>query len=388
MPLRKYRLGLSRLSQFAAFLWLSLCLQASEVIAQVPSAPKVEASAYILVDQANGRVLASDKADERVEPASITKLMTGYIAFRALAQGRLTLDELVTISEKAWRAEGSRTFLRVGSQASVEVLLRGMIIQSGNDAAIALAEHLGGSEATFAELMTREAQRLGMRNSQFRNATGLPDENHYTTPRDIALLSRAMIREFPDYYSWYSEREFTWNNIRQRNRNGLLTKDPSVDGIKTGHTSSAGYCLVSSALRGQTRLIAAVFGSPSVRMREQASASLLNYGFAFYETVTLRKQGEKILEPRLYKGAEQFLTVTSARDVNVTVTRGAARDLRIRTQIDEPLMAPIKAGSKVGELQVLQGEQVIARTALVSADSVQEGGVWPQIRDTLSLMMR
>lgn len=388
MPLRKYRLGLSRLSQFAAFLWLSLCLQASEVIAQVPSAPKVEASAYILVDQANGRVLASDKADERVEPASITKLMTGYIAFRALSQGRLTLDELVTISEKAWRAEGSRTFLRVGSQASVEVLLRGMIIQSGNDAAIALAEHLGGSEATFAELMTREAQRLGMRNSQFRNATGLPDENHYTTPRDIALLSRAMIREFPDYYSWYSEREFTWNNIRQRNRNGLLTKDPSVDGIKTGHTSSAGYCLVSSALRGQTRLIAAVFGSPSVRMREQANASLLNYGFAFYETVTLRKQGEKILEPRLYKGAEQFLTVTSARDVNVTVTRGAARDLRIRTQIDEPLMAPIKAGSKVGELQVLQGEQVIARTALVSADSVQEGGVWPQIRDTLSLMMR
>lgn len=388
MPLRKYPLGLFHLSKLVWFLWLSLCLQVSEVIAQVPSAPKVEASAYILVDQANGRILASDRADERVEPASITKLMTGYIAFRALAQGRLSLDELVSISEKAWRAEGSRTFLRVGTQVPVEVLLRGMIIQSGNDAAIALAEHLGGSEATFAELMTREAQRLGMRNSQFRNATGLPDENHYTTPRDIALLSRAMIREFPDYYPWYSEREFIWNNIRQRNRNGLLTKDPSVDGIKTGHTSSAGYCLVSSALRGQTRLIAAVFGSPSVRMREQASASLLNYGFAFYETVTLRKQGEKILEPRLYKGAEQFLTVTPARDVDVTVTRGTTRDLRIRTQIDEPLIAPIQAGRKVGELQVLQGEEIIARTALVSADSVQEGGVWPQIRDTISLMMR
>ena len=263
-----------------------------------------------------------------------------------------------------------------------------MIIQSGNDAAIALAEHLGGSEATFAELMTREAKRLGMRNSRFRNATGLPDADHYTTPSDIALLSRAMIREFPQYYSWYSEREFVWNNIRQRNRNGLLSKDSSVDGIKTGHTSSAGYCLASSALRGQTRLIAAVFGSPSVTSREQASASLLNYGFTFYETVTLRKAGEKILEPRLYKGAEQFLVITPARNVDVTIPRGSARNLRVSTQLDEPLMAPVEVGQKLGELRVMQGDQVIARAALVSADSVEAGGVWPQIRDTVALMMR
>ena len=379
-----FRSLFARLSVLVVF----LCWVAVPIQAQVPSAPKVDASAYILVDQANGRVLASERANDRVEPASITKLMTGYLAFRALADGRLSLDEPVTISERAWRAEGSRTFLRVGSQVPVEVLLRGMIIQSGNDAAIALAEHLGGSEATFAELMTREAKRLGMRNSQFRNATGLPDADHYTTPSDIALLSRAMIREFPQYYSWYSEREFVWNNIRQRNRNGLLSKDSSVDGIKTGHTSSAGYCLVSSALRGQTRLIAAVFGSPSVKTREQASASLLNYGFAFYETVTLRKAGEKILEPRLYKGAEQFLVVTPARNVDVTIPRGSARNLRVSTQLDEPLMAPVEVGQKLGELRVMQGDQVIARAALVSADSVETGGVWPQIRDTVALMMR
>lgn len=384
MPVLNFHSVFARLSWRLAF----LCFVAVPIQAQVPSAPKVDASAYILVDQANGRVLASERANERVEPASITKLMTGYLAFRALAGGRLSLDEPVTISERAWRAEGSRTFLRVGSQVPVEVLLRGMIIQSGNDAAIALAEHLGGSETTFAELMTREAQRLGMRNSQFRNATGLPDADHYTTPSDIALLSRAMIREFPQYYSWYSEREFVWNNIRQRNRNGLLSKDSSVDGIKTGHTSSAGYCLVSSALRGQTRLIAAVFGSPSVKSREQASASLLNYGFAFYETVTLRKAGEKILEPRLYKGAEQFLVVTPARNVDVTIPRGSARNLRVSTQLDEPLMAPVEVGQKLGELRVMQGDQVIARAALVSADSVEAGGVWPQIRDTVALMMR
>ncbi|NBX43742.1 MAG: D-alanyl-D-alanine carboxypeptidase [Gammaproteobacteria bacterium] len=379
-----FRSLFARLSVLVVF----LCWVAVPIQAQVPSAPKVDASAYILVDQANGRVLASERANDRVEPASITKLMTGYLAFRALADGRLSLDEPVTISERAWRAEGSRTFLRVGSQVPVEVLLRGMIIQSGNDAAIALAEHLGGSEATFAELMTREAKRLGMRNSRFRNATGLPDADHYTTPSDIALLSRAMIREFPQYYSWYSEREFVWNNIRQRNRNGLLSKDSSVDGIKTGHTSSAGYCLASSALRGQTRLIAAVFGSPSVTSREQASASLLNYGFTFYETVTLRKAGEKILEPRLYKGAEQFLVITPARNVDVTIPRGSARNLRVSTQLDEPLMAPVEVGQKLGELRVMQGDQVIARAALVSADSVEAGGVWPQIRDTVALMMR
>ena len=236
--------------------------------------------------------------------------------------------------------------------------------------------------------MTKEAERLGMRNTRFRNATGLPAEDHYTTPRDISMLARAIIREFPQYYSWYSQREFAWNNIRQRNRNGLLARDPSVDGMKTGMTDNAGYCLVSSAQRGRTRLIAAVFGADSAKIREEASMSLLNYGFAFYETVTLRKAGEKILEPRLYKGSEQFLAVTPGRDVEVTVARGSAGQLRVSTQLDEPLIAPIEAGSKVGELRVMQGETVITRAPLVSAQSVAAGGVWPQVRDTIVLMVR
>ncbi len=365
-----------------------LCLANLPAIAQVPAAPKVEARAYILVDQATGRVLAGERADERVEPASITKLMTGYLAFRAIAKGQLSLSEDVTISERAWRAEGSRTFVQVGSRVPVEVLLRGMIVQSGNDASIAIAERIAGSEEIFAELMTKEAERLGMRNTRFRNATGLPAEDHYTTPRDISMLARAIIREFPQYYSWYSQREFAWNNIRQRNRNGLLARDQSVDGMKTGMTDNAGYCLVSSAQRGRTRLIAAVFGADSAKIREEASMSLLNYGFAFYETVTLRKAGEKILEPRLYKGSEQFLAVTPGRDVEVTVARGSAGQLRVSTQLDEPLIAPIEAGRKVGELRVMQGETVITRAPLVSAQSVAAGGVWPQVRDTIVLMVR
>ena len=365
-----------------------LCLANLPAIAQVPAAPKVEARAYILVDQATGRVLAGERADERVQPASITKLMTGYLAFRAIAKGQLSLSEDVTISERAWRAEGSRTFVQVGSRVPVEVLLRGMIVQSGNDASIAIAERIAGSEEIFAELMTKEAERLGMRNTRFRYATGLPSEDHYTTPRDISMLARAIIREFPQYYSWYSQREFAWNNIRQRNRNGLLARDPSVDGMKTGMTDNAGYCLVSSAQRGRTRLIAAVFGADSAKIREEASMSLLNYGFAFYETVTLRKAGEKILEPRLYKGSEQFLAVTPGRDVEVTVARGSAGQLRVSTQLDEPLIAPIEAGRKVGELRVMQGETVITRAPLVSAQSVAAGGVWPQVRDTIVLMVR
>jgi D-alanyl-D-alanine carboxypeptidase (penicillin-binding protein 5/6) len=201
----------------------------------------------VLIDHATGRVLAERNADQRVEPASITKLMTAYVAFRALAEGRLKLDERISISERAWRSEGSRTFLNVGDQVPAEVLLQGMIVQSGNDAAVAIAERLAGSEATFAQLMTEQAKQLGMKNSSFANATGLPDPALYTTARDIAILSRAMIREFPQYYRWYSQREFVWNNIRQGNRNGLLYRDPTVDGIKTGHTDSAGYCLASSA---------------------------------------------------------------------------------------------------------------------------------------------
>lgn len=354
----------------------------------VPNAPIVEAKAYILVDHASGRELASLKADERVEPASITKLMTAYVAFKALKEGRLRLDEDVPISERAWRAEGSRTFLQVGDRVPAEVLLLGMIVQSGNDAATALAERLAGSEETFAQLMTQTAKQLGMKNSNFTNATGLPDPALYTTPRDIAILSRAMIREFPQYYRWYSQREYVWNNIRQGNRNGLLYRDPTVDGIKTGHTESAGYCLASSAERNGTRMIAAVFGARSPKVREDASSALLNYGFAFYETVTLRKAGEKVLEPRLYKGSEASVRLVPQIDVSVTVPRGRTNTLRVTTRVDEPLVAPLAPGQRVGEILVQDGSTIVRRVPLVVAAEVGAGGIWPQVRDTVALWFR
>jgi len=358
------------------------------IAADAPPPPKVDAPAYILIDQASGRTLASERADERAEPASITKLMTAYVTFRALKEGRLKLDELVSISERAWRAEGSRTFLNVGDRVPVEVLLQGMIVQSGNDAATALAERLGGSEEVFGQLMTREAKRLGMKNSNFTNATGLPDPALYTTPRDIAILSRALISEFPQYYRWYSQREFVWNNIKQGNRNGLLYSDPTADGIKTGFTDSAGYCLASSAKRNGTRMIAVVFGTKSPRIREQASTALLNYGFAFYETVSLRKAGDAVFKPRVYKGSDQFVSVGPASNVEVTVARGARSRLKTSTTLNEPLIAPLKAGQTVGEMRVLDGKTVIKRVPLVVNNAVAEGGLWAGTRDTFALWFR
>ena len=372
----------------ARALLLSLVLISPAMANTIPPPPKVDAPAYILMDQASGRVIASERADERAEPASITKLMTAYVAFRALQDGRLKLDELVPISEKAWRAQGSRTFLKVGDRVPVEVLLQGMIVQSGNDAAIALAERLAGSEETFGQLMTKEAKRLGMKNSNFTNASGLPDPALYTTPRDIAILSRALIGEFPEYYRWYSQRDFVWNNIKQGNRNSLLYKDPTVDGIKTGFTENAGYCLASSANRDGTRMIAIVFGTKSPRVREQASAALLNYGFAFYETVNLRKAGEMVLKPRVYKGSEQYVAVAPARNVDVTIARGSASKLKVSTTLNEPLMAPIKSGQTVGEMRVLDGDTVVRRVPLVATTEVAEGGIWAATRDTFALWSR
>ena len=357
-------------------------------IPAVPAPPTVAAKSWILIDHATGQRLAGQNEDQRVEPASITKVMTAYVAFKALAEGRLKLDERINISERAWRAEGSRTFLQVGDKVPVEVLLQGMIVQSGNDAAIAIAERLAGSEQTFGQLMTQQALALGMKNSSFANATGLPDPALYTTARDIAILARALIRDFPQYYRWYSQREFVWNNIRQGNRNGLLYQDPSVDGIKTGHTDRAGYCLASSAQRNGTRLISTVFGSQSPRIREQASAALLNYGFAFYETVTLRKAREMVLQPRVYKGAEQYVAIGPQTDVTATIVRGAASKLRVSTVLDEPLIAPLKAGQRVGELRVQNGDTVVRRVPLIVTRDLPEGGLWARSRDTFALWFR
>ncbi|MCS6946082.1 MAG: D-alanyl-D-alanine carboxypeptidase, partial [Steroidobacteraceae bacterium] len=269
-----------------------------------------------------------------------------------------------------------------------QVLIQGMIVQSGNDATIALAERVGGTEQGFAQLMNAYAQRLGLTNSHFSNSTGLPDPQLYMSARDIARLSRALIREFPDYYRWYSQREFVWNNIRQSNRNGLLARDPSVDGIKTGHTATAGYCLVSSASRGGMRLIAVVLGTESMRAREDASAALLNYGFTFFETVKLRSRGQIVLSPRVYKGASEMIGIAPARDIYVTVGRGAAATVRSAATVREPLIAPLPANAVVGELVLTDGAEVIGREPLYPVGPVAAGGWWSRLADSIALWWR
>ena len=362
----------------------SFCAQAA---VPIPKPPALDARSYVLIDHETGRVLASDKADLQMEPASITKLMTGYLVFRALQDKRLKLDEMVTISEHAWKAEGSRTFAQVGTQIPVDVLIKGMIVQSGNDATIALAEKLGGTEDGFVQMMNTYAQQLGLKNSHFENSWGGPGPTHYMSARDIATLSQHLIREFPELYKWYSLREFEWNGIKQQNRNGLLARDPTVDGIKTGHTESAGYCLASSARRGDMRLISVVLGTKSFKAREDASAALLNYGFTFYETVKLKAAGEVVLKPEVYKGEAELVTLVPARDVNVTVGRGSAAQLKTTATVKEPVVAPIKAGQALGELTVSDGKDVIARVPLVAKEAVPEGGWWTRMVDGISLWM-
>lgn len=358
--------------------------------APVPKPPTVPTNGYILVDQDSGRVLAEEKADERMEPASITKLMTGYIVFHALAENRLKLTDTVTISEHAWRtggsaSGGSTTFLVLGSQVPVEVLIKGMIVQSGNDATIALAEKLGGSEDGFVQMMNEYAKRLGMSGTQFRNSWGGPSPEHYTTARDLSVLARTIIREYPEYYKWYSVRDFTWNGIRQANRNGLLGRDASVDGMKTGHTASAKYCLVASAKRNDMRLISVVLGSPSEKAREDASAALLNYGFTFFETVPLQAGGKALLTPKVFKGATDSVPVGVARDVSVTIPRGQGETLGKEMKVNGPLVAPLTAGQTVGELVVTAGDAVVARAPLVTLAPVEEGGFFGSLYDTVML---
>ncbi|HTY49048.1 MAG TPA: D-alanyl-D-alanine carboxypeptidase family protein, partial [Steroidobacteraceae bacterium] len=320
-------------------------IHAAAAAAPIPAPPAVPARAYLLEDYQTGQVLAADHADDRMEPASLTKLMTAYIVFTALHDGRLKLTDLVTISEHAWRAQGSRTFLQVGSQVPVEILIKGMIVQSGNDATIALAERLAGSEDSFAQVMNAYAQRLGMTHTHYANAEGLPNPDHYTTARDLGVLARALIHDFPDFYPWFSIREYTWNHITQHNRNGLLESDSSVDGLKTGHTDSAGYCLVTSAVRNGTRLISVVLGSPSVRDREQASASLLGYGYSFFQTVRVKAHGEVLAQPRVFLSAAGSVPAGVARDLYVVVGRDEAAHLATSVQLSGRLLAPLPAGT-------------------------------------------
>jgi D-alanyl-D-alanine carboxypeptidase (penicillin-binding protein 5/6) len=349
----------------------------------VPPPPTLEATAWILVDQASGQMLAGHRADVRIEPASITKLMTAYAVFHALRDGKLTLETAVPISERAWRSEGSGTYLDVNTRVPVDVLIQGMIVQSGNDATIALAEAIAGTEDTFAALMNQYAERLGMRESHFQNSTGLPGANHQMSVADIAKLTRAIIAEFPDYYRWYSQREFTWNNIRQPNRNGLLQRDPTFDGVKTGMTEAAGYCLVSSAKRDDMRLIAVVAGTRSMKAREDASLALINYGFNFFETRKLQAGAVELAQHRIYKARGGRAAVGLAEDLVVTLPRGIAERVEISIELAPRVFAPLSVSDRVGVLRATAGGKVLAEAPLHPLVDVPRGNIFRRIWDTI-----
>ena len=347
----------------------------------VPAPPKFDASSYLLMDFASGAILAEHNSNERVDPASITKIMTAYIVYKSLATEDITLYDQVEISEKAWRSIGSRMFVEVGNQIILEDLLLGLIIQSGNDASIALAEHVAGTEDAFADIMNEQAKRLGMKDSHFVNATGLPDADHFTTAKDVALLSRAMIAEFPTEYKRYAQKEFTFNGIKQFNRNRLLWRDSSVDGIKTGHTEDAGYCLAASAVKNEMRLISVVMGTKSDKARTVNSQALLNYGFRYYESHRLYKEGETLIEQRMWKGENKLIPLGLDNDLSVTIPRGSYDDLKASMSIDEKIVAPINEGDPVGVVKVtLEGEDYL-EAPLVALASNPEGGLWRRIVD-------
>jgi len=358
---------------------------AQQAARPVPAAPQLSASSYILVDFDSNRVLVSQTPDDRVAPASITKLMTSYVVFSELRDGNLALDEIITVSEKAWRTGGSRMYIEVNTQVDIESLIKGMVIQSGNDASVALAEHIAGSEAAFADLMNHFSQLMGMTNTNFVNATGLPHEDHYTTAEDVAILSAALIREFPDYYRWYSEREYTYNNIRQHNRNTLLWRDPAVDGLKTGHTEAAGYCLASSAKKDGMRLIAVVLGSSSEQNRTTESQALLNYGFRFFETFQLYQGGDELARPRVWKAAQDDVPLGLGEDLFITIPRGRFNALDAQVKMQSNIVAPLANGQQIGELQVMLDGELVTRRPLLSLIDVPESGFFGRSVDGLRL---
>ncbi len=348
-----------------------------------PAAPKIAAISYLLLDFNSSAVIAGENIDIKVEPASLTKMMTAYIVYSELASGSLSKNDVVLISEKAWRMGGSRMFIEVDSQVSINNLVRGLIVQSGNDASVALAEAIAGSEQQFAVYMNDYAKKLGMSGSHFVNSTGLPDEQHYTTARDMGLLAQALIRDFPDEYKLYAEREFTYNNIRQYNRNKLLWRDKTVDGIKTGHTQSAGYCLVASALRNDMRIISIVLGANSDKSRNNESQRLLEYGFRFFQTKHLYSKDQILESPRIWKGEVDVLPLGLAEDLYITLPSSHKGALKTSLQYDNDIIAPVAAGQMVGVLQVTSGDELIAERPLVALTGVAEGSFLGRMVDTV-----
>ena len=350
-----------------------------------PAAPTLGANSYILIDFNSGSALVESNPDMRVEPASITKVMTSYVVFTELAAGNIALDELVNVSETAWRTGGSRMFIEPGMEVTLEQLIKGMVVQSGNDASVALAEHLAGTELAFADLMNHYAAQLGMTNSHFMNATGLPHEDHYTTARDVAILSIALIAEFPEYYRWYAEKEYNFNNIRQHNRNNLLWRDPAVDGLKTGHTEAAGYCLAASAKRDGMRLISVVLGSSSESSRVSESQSLLNYGFRFFETVQLYKAGQELAQGKVWKGEKEEIRLGIRDELFVTIPRGRYDNLDAQVEMRPELIAPIVEGEQVGQISIRLEDTEITSRGLVALEAINEAGFFGRTWDGMTM---
>lgn len=369
-----------------AFAFVLSFMSLSSHAADIPPAPALAAKAYVLRDFNSGNVIAQQSAQERVEPASLTKIMSAYLVFKALKNNFLKPDQTIPVSTKAWKAEGSRMFIEPNKPVTVDELLHGMIIQSGNDASIALAEGIAGTEEAFADLMNQEAARLGMKNTHFVNATGLPDPQHYTTAYDLSLLAAALIRDFPDQYKrLYSVKEYTYNKITQANRNRLLWVDPHVDGMKTGHTESAGYCLVTSAKRNDTRLISVVVGTPSETARATESQKLLNYGFQYYETTLVYKKGQPVKDLKVWKGHNDMLTSTVADDLYLTLPKGKYAQVKATVTSKQPLLAPINAGQPVGTLQLALDGKVIHQEKLVAAEKVEVAGLFGRLWDSIKL---
>ena len=351
----------------------------------IPSPPQIAGSSYVLMDAKSGRIIMEENSHERLPPASLTKMMTAYIVERELDEGRISMSDMVPISVKAWKTEGSRTFVKEGTQVAVEDLLRGVIIQSGNDASVALAEFVAGSEGAFVDIMNQQAQLLGMKDTHFENATGLPSPDHFSTAYDLAILARAIINDYPENYPIYAEKHFTYNNIRQPNRNSLLWRENSVDGLKTGHTEEAGYCLGASAKRNDARLIAVVMGTGSAESRSQEVQKMLNYGFRYYESERLFRAGQELIEARVWGGQADEVSIGMAEDVYVTIPRGSRDSLESTVDLDSVIKAPIKVGDELGQVKVSYNGDVLVDQPVLALTDVPEGGFFKRIWDAIKL---
>lgn len=368
------------------FLSLLLYCVVSSALAQADNL-SIAAKAYLLSDFQTGQTLASQNAHEQIEPASLTKLMTAYVVFSALKQHRLELNQAVPVSQTAWKMIGSRMFIEPNKQVTVDELIRGMIVQSGNDACIALAEAVAGSEANFAGIMNKEAARLSMKNTHFTNSTGLPDPNHYTTAYDLSLLATAIIRDFPEFYPLYSQKEYTYNNITQPNRNRLLWIDPHVDGMKTGWTKNAGFCLITSAMRDKRRLISVVIGAKSANARSAESQRLLNYGFQSYDTLQLYKKNDSLTTIHLWKGAQNELKAGFDRDVYFTLPKGQSDRLKATMEYKQPLIAPVQRGQEVGTVKFTLDDKLIETYPLVALEEVGVANIFGRTWDSVKLLL-